>query len=59
MEQNYEFSYPKEDVCVCISANPVANFFVGGFESGVFRVFDIEKSFSFNIFNNGVEFFAV
>jgi len=43
LEQNYEFSYPKDDMCVCISACPNGNFFVGGFESGIFRVFDIEK----------------
>jgi len=43
LEQNYEFSYPKEDMCLCISAFPNGNYFVGGFESGVFRIFDIEK----------------
>lgn len=43
MEQNYEFSYPKEDMCTCISGMPNGNYFVGGFESGTFRVFDIEK----------------
>ena len=43
-EQVYEFSYPQEDMCSCISSSPVGKFFAGGFSSGVFRIFDIDKT---------------
>jgi WD40 repeat protein len=42
-EQVYEFSFPKEDKCLTISAHPSKLFFAGGFMSGCLRIFDIEK----------------
>ncbi|KRX04875.1 WD40-repeat-containing domain [Pseudocohnilembus persalinus] len=43
-EQVYEFSYPQEDVCTCIAANPVSMTFAAGFASGTVRIFDIEQT---------------
>lgn len=43
LEQNYEFSYPPGDPCTFLAGQPGAGLFIGGFESGIFRVFDIEK----------------
>jgi WD40 repeat protein len=44
LEQTYEFLYPKEDPCTCISSNPLSMFFAAGFKSGMLRIFDIEKT---------------
>lgn len=44
LEQTYEFLYPKEDPCTCISSNPLSMFFAAGFKSGMLRIFDIEKN---------------
>lgn len=43
-EQVYEFSYPTEDFCTCISSYSKGMMFAAGFSSGVFRIFDIEKT---------------
>jgi len=43
-EQIYEFSYPAEDMCLSLDLMNTVNQFAAGFESGVFRVFDIEKT---------------
>ena len=42
--QIYEFSYPEEDFCYCIAANPKNMTFAAGYSTGIFRVFDIEKT---------------
>lgn len=44
LEQTYEFLYPKEDPCTCISGNPLSMHFAAGFKSGMLRTFDIEKT---------------
>jgi WD40 repeat protein len=43
-DQTYEFTFSQDDNCVCLSPHPTALQFVAGFSSGVFRVFDIEKT---------------
>ena len=43
LDQIYEFNYTKEDECNCIDVHPTRNIFVGGFSSGVVRVFSIER----------------
>lgn len=41
LEQTYEFSYPPNDNCLCLTPNPQGLFFAAGFQSGVLRIFDI------------------
>lgn len=43
LDQLYEFNFSKEDECNCIAVHPTRNIFAGGFNSGVFRVFSIER----------------
>lgn len=43
LDQLYEFNFSKDDDCNCISVHPKKNIFAGGFSSGVFRVFSIER----------------
>lgn len=43
MEQTYEFPYPPDDPCFCISGNPNGMFFAAGFKSGTLRIIDIEN----------------
>lgn len=43
LDQIYEFTYRKEDECLSIDFHPRERFFVGGFSSGMFRVFSIDK----------------
>jgi WD40 repeat protein len=43
LDQIYEFNFTKEDECICIDVHPTRNIFVGGFNSGVIRVFSIER----------------
>lgn len=42
-EQIYEFNFSKEDECLCIDVHPKERIFVGGFQSGVYRVFSLDK----------------
>lgn len=44
LEQTYEFSYPPNDNCLCLTPNPQGLFFAAGFQSGVLRIFDIENT---------------
>ena len=41
-QQNYEFNYSSKDECVCI-ASLSSSKFIGGFASGIVRVFDISS----------------
>ncbi|KAL4455065.1 hypothetical protein ABPG74_006447 [Tetrahymena malaccensis] len=43
-EQVYEFPYYPEDNCITLSCSNSSMTFAAGFNSGVFRVFDIEKT---------------
>lgn len=43
-EQVYEFPYPPEDRCTTISCCSNSMTFTAGYSTGVFRVFDIEKT---------------
>jgi len=43
LDQIYEFSYPKEDPCTCISSDPRGLFLAAGFQSGILRIFDFEQ----------------
>jgi WD40 repeat protein len=43
LEQTYEFPYPPNDPCLCISGNPNAMLFAAGFKSGTLRIIDIEN----------------
>lgn len=43
LEQKYEFNFSSEDECTNISAHPSLKQFAGGFQSGMFRIFDIES----------------
>jgi WD repeat-containing protein 90 len=43
LDQLYEFNFSKDDDCNCIAVHPKRNIFAGGFSSGVFRIFSIEK----------------
>ena len=42
-EQTYEFNYLLDDACTCICASTIPNIFIGGFMSGIIRVFDVQK----------------
>jgi len=42
-EQSYEFNYVLDDPCCCICASTEENIFVGGFNSGIVRAFDVKK----------------
>lgn len=44
LQQTYQFSYPADDTCLCIAANPSGLFFAAGFASGALRIFDIENT---------------
>ena len=44
LSQLYEFNYTREDECRCIDIHPEKKMFVGGFQSGIFRLFNIEKT---------------
>lgn len=52
LEETYEFTYPSEDPCTCISGNPLGLFFAAGFASGILRIFDIEKTGILEEFKN-------
>jgi WD40 repeat protein len=43
LEQTYEFPYPANDPCLCISGNPNGMYFAAGFKSGTLRIIDIEN----------------
>lgn len=43
LEQTYEFPYPPNDPCLCVSGNPNGMFFAAGFKSGTLRIIDIEN----------------
>jgi hypothetical protein len=40
----YEFPYPEEDQCTTISCSNTSMVFAAGYSTGIFRVFDIEKT---------------
>ena len=42
-EQLFEFNYTAKDECVSISAHPTEKHIAGGFQSGIFRIFEIES----------------
>lgn len=42
-DQIYEFSSPN-DQALCVAAHPTEQLFACGFESGIVRIFDIEKT---------------
>ena len=41
-DQVYEFTFPQDDKCVCLSSSPIGMYFAAGFKSGIHRIFDIE-----------------
>jgi len=43
LEQTYEFPYPSNDPCLCLSGNPNGMLFAAGFKSGTLRIIDIES----------------
>ena len=40
----YEFTFPADDICNVISDHPNKLEFIGGFNSGTIRVFDIQNT---------------
>ncbi|CAD8163025.1 unnamed protein product [Paramecium octaurelia] len=43
-DQVYEFTFPQDDKCVCLSSSPIGMYFAAGFKSGIHRIFDIEQT---------------
>lgn len=43
-EQVYEFNYPAEDRCTILACHPKSMMFAAGFQTGIIRAFDIEKT---------------
>ena len=44
LSQQYEINHSKEDECRSIDIHPELKYFVGGFQSGAFKYFNIEKT---------------